>query len=300
MINWCVEFEKSYSKYIDALNTNNSDVIELCKYKLLFTTSNFFEVVISYIAAHDEGVYYDFGKSIIPKGSILYRIRRYEENTNFNDVKQWGPPPNKPQNRANQKGETALYLASTEDICLLETHINNGEKYVLGTYRVKEDIKVGGFYNRKHKLHDLAATILNAFLIAPSRNDSNIELFDFLDKQFKGFSVENMTYMERLQRGDNLILPLHFAVINKGNEYYKLTNKICSIISEEYSEGIRYSSCYIPFDTVGLYFNTYNIVLYNDGISKLEFLNFKIKTKIDSIDGLDILKSIVNQEVKHE
>lgn len=300
MTYWPEEFNKAYSNYLDALNKKDETNTECLKYKLLWTASNFFEVVISYIGAYDLGIKYDFGRVKISKGTRLYRIRRYEKNTDFSNHQQWSPPPSKPCNRANYQGQEALYLASSEEICILETHIQNNEKYVLGTYEVLEDITVGGFYGRKHKLHDLAATVLNAFLIAPSRNEYNKDIFDFLDKKFTGFTVDDLSYMKRLEQGNDLILPLHFAVTNKGNEYYKLTNQICKIVSEQYPEGIRYSSCYMPLDTVGLLFNVFNVVLYRDGISKIKFLNYEIKTKTSPINSLDILKRIAEQEYANE
>lgn len=300
MTYWPEEFKEAYSNYLDALNKKDETNTECLKYNLLWTASNFFEVVIAFISAHDFGVIYDFGGLTIPKETILYRIRRYEKYVDFNDVKQWGPPPNKPQNRANEKGKSALYLASMEDICLLETHIKNGEKYVLGKYKVIEDIMVGGFFSRKNRLHDLAATILNAFLIAPSRNEYNKDIFEFLDKKFNGFTVDDLSYMKRLEQGNDLVLPLHFAVINKGYQYYELTNQICSIISERYPEGIRYSSCYLPFDTLGILSNAFNVALYKDGISKLKFLDSTVKIKNSSINGLDVLKTIAEQEDRYE
>ena len=69
-----------------------------------------------------------------------------------------------PENRANKSGEPALYLGTTENICILETHIRKNEKYVLGEYEVTEDIILGGFLDwedHKSMKKYLAGVILN-------------------------------------------------------------------------------------------------------------------------------------------
>lgn len=143
-------------------------------YKDILDMPDILGAVCKYIAQSKYGFQYDFGYTVISKGTILYRIRKYNKNIDFTDKKEWRPAPHKPQNRCNYAGETALYLGSTETVCLLETDIKQGETFVIGKYKVIEDIPVGGFiYVRpdESNLKGIAGMLLNAFLIAPSRNE---------------------------------------------------------------------------------------------------------------------------------
>lgn len=118
-----INLEEAYVKYLNSLNNGNDAIINKAKYNLLFEASNLLQVIVDYIAINKLGLDYDFGKSIIPRGTRLYRIRCYENDIDFSNPDQWKAPPHKPQNRANTKGQEALYLGSTETICLLEAHI---------------------------------------------------------------------------------------------------------------------------------------------------------------------------------
>ena len=162
------EEKKLYCALEQALACNNLDDVNRLKYECLFYGSNLLDVVISFITLARYGASFDFGFRVIKKGTKLYRIRRYEKQINYNSEEQWSYPPSKPENRANRSGEPALYLGTTETVCILETHIAKDEDYVLGEYEVTDDIKVGGFLkNEKPNItsHFLACTILNAFLI---------------------------------------------------------------------------------------------------------------------------------------
>ena len=111
-----VNLKEAFDKYNNSLNSGCVEDIEKAKYKLLWESSNFFELVVNYIALDKCGVKYDFGKTIITKGTKLYRIRSYETDTDFSNPSQWKAPPHKPQNRANIEGQEALYLGSTENL----------------------------------------------------------------------------------------------------------------------------------------------------------------------------------------
>ncbi len=139
------EEQKLYRALGKAIASNNTNDINRLKYECLFYGSNLLDVVISYITLARYGVSFDFGFRIIKKGTKLYRIRRYEKQINYNSKEQWSYPPSKPENRANRSGEPALYLGTTETVCILETHIAKDEDYVLGEYEVTDDIKLGGF-----------------------------------------------------------------------------------------------------------------------------------------------------------
>lgn len=290
-----VNLKEAYTKYLNILNSGCEDDIKKAKYNLLFEASNFFEVVVNYVTLYKFGLKYDFGKSIIPKGTKLYRIRCYETDTDFSNPSQWKAPPHRPQNRANIKGQEALYLGSTETICLLEAHIKKGDAYALGIYEVAEDIKVGGYllFDPNNELHNLAGMILNAFLIAPSRSQRNKELFSYLDSQYGVLSLDDFEDMNALKEKGGLQLSMKFGVLNQLDKYYNLTNQLCSILSKDTPDGIRYSSCYLPLETVGIECSDYNVVLYREGISKIRLVEHKIKTNTKDFDYTDFLKIIM-------
>lgn len=79
-------------------------------------------------------------------------------------------------------------------------------------------------------------------------------------------------------------------MFNQRDEHYNLTNTICDILSKSNPNGIRYSSCYITLETIGIECSDYNIALYHEGISKIKFINYEIKTNINDFTGTDILK----------
>ena len=273
-----VDVDKAIAALDRACKSGNQNEIEKAKIDFLFEVPNYFELAIHYLTLEKSGIHFDFGSSVIPKGTKLYRIRRYEENTDFSKPCQWTPPPLHPQNRANRSGQEALYLSVLEETCLLETHIKENEKYVLGTYECIEDITLGGFFtlpsNDKRMLY--AAVALNALLIAPSRCEQNSDLFDLLDDYF-GCVLPNDIQFNDVSVKHNILLPFKFAVMNKRNSFYNITNQLCDVIREQYSEGLRYGSCYCPMETVYIGSNCFNVVLYSDGIPKVRFQKSEIK-----------------------
>ena len=291
-----VNLKEAYIRYLNSLNSGCDDEIEKEKYNLLFEASDLFEVIVNYVVLYKFGLKYDFGKSIIPRGTKLYRIRCYEDNTDFSNPNQWKAPPHKPQNRANIKGQEALYLGSTETIFLLEAHIKKDDIYALGIYEATENIEVGGFlaYHSNNKFYNLSGMILNAFLIAPSRSLRNEELFSYLDSHYGLLTLDDLADINDVIENGALELPMKFGVLNQLDKYYDLTNQLCNILSEDTPNGIRYSSCYLPMQTMGIECSDFNIVLYSEGISKVKLVDHKIKTNINDFDYTDLLKFILN------
>lgn len=291
-----VNLKEAYVKYLNSLNSGYDDDIEKAKYNLLLEAPNLFKVIINYVALYKFGLKYDFGKSVISQGTKLYRIRCYEPDTNFSDLNQWKAPPKKPQNRANIKGQEALYLGSTERTCLLEAHIRKGDKYALGIYEATENIEVGGYlsFDSKNMSHNLAGMILNAFLIAPSRSPRNKELFSYLDAHYGVLTLDDLADINEVIKNGGLELPMKFGVLNQLEKYYALTNQLCNILSKDTPDGIRYSSCYLPLETVGIECSDFNIVLYSEGISKVKHIEYEIKTNTHGFDYTDFLKIIVS------
>jgi len=279
---------------LTAIKDGDSEKINKLKYENLFFGSNLLDVVINYIFLSHIGIEFNFGHQIIKKGTKLYRIRSFDEKTDFSKSKEWSFPPFKPENRANKEGEAALYLGTTENVCLLEAHIKEGQKYVLGEYIVEEDLVLGGFLDcedYKKPSWYLAGVILNAYLIAPSRSDKNKELFEMLDEVYKDLTVNELQITE----AKKMSLPLKFGVINKRNEFYKTTNRIIEVIKSSYPDGISYSSCYIPVATIGIICNNHNIVLYKSGMNKIRFERAEIKTSKSKMTDIEVLKILVKE-----
>lgn len=276
-----------------AVEENNKELINKYKYENLLYGFSLISIVSNFIALTNYGIDFDFGYEIIKKGTKLYRIRKIEPNVDFNDASQWSFNPKRTKNRANVEGEIALYLGTTETVCLLETHIKEGESYALGEYEVKEDIMLGGFIRSedKDKMSWVkAAMVLNAFLIAPSRCDKNEELFQLLDSAFEGLSLDQI----KVKDIDNPNLPLKFAVVNKRNKFYDLTNQLLIPIKEKYKEGISYSSCYIPLGSVGIRCTDRNIVLYEEGIKKIQFVRSNLKINDKKFTDVKMMKILID------
>lgn len=276
------EFKETLQCLLAAIESGDQERVNKEKYRVLLNGSNLFELVANYIFLYNIGITFDFGSSIIKKGTKLYRIRDYKDTTDYSKLSQWQPSPYKSQGRINSEGQEALYLGSTEQVCVLETHKRYPQEYVLGEYECTDDIKVGGFlsYEKNNKYHTLAAIILNAFLIAPSRSEKNIELFDYLERKIGSITLDDLSSLKNtvLDPKEGIKLPYKFALLNQRDKLYNLTNILCKIIKEQYSDGIRYSSCYIPLETPGIVCSDYNIALYRTGIDKLKFIGFSIKS----------------------
>ena len=225
--------------YYSYLMVNNNDK-EILKYKFFEEANDYYEVVLAYLLLNYQyNIRYNYGYINVPAGTLLYRIRNYKEDVDYSNISEWQAPPIKfrGQGRMNKMSEEALYLASSEELCLKETNIKKGQKYVIGLYVVTEDIKVGGFNgtNLNPKLTDIhrkIGMILNAFLIAPKRNSKNKDIFDFLESYYKDLILNDPDDIDEF---DAIKLPLKFALIPYYNDcYYDITNSICEILQQQY------------------------------------------------------------------
>ena len=277
----------------EAINTNNKKRINEMKYRLLFRGYDLLDIVANYIVLSSyPSVEFNFGRRILKKGTLLYRIRRVQKGTNYSDPKEWGPPPKIVKQRANLEGEKVLYLGTTENVCMLETHIKPGEEYAIAKYEVIEDIELGGFLNEDSidkQRSSYAVVILNAFLIAPSRNAFNHDLFVFLDERYKGIQLKDLD----IKDAQSLELPLKIGTLFKKDIYYDMTNKILVRMKNDYPNGICYSSCYIPVPTIGIVCSDCNVALYESGIKKIKFIDYNIKTNTNKCSCLDVVKAFI-------
>lgn len=278
-----VDFEGTLKRFCAAIADGNLDEVRKEYINLIFETSNLFGLTVNYTAIFEScKMLIDFGGKEFKKGTKLYRVRRYNQNTDFSAAEEWAPPPEQKQNRANDNGEKALYLSSKEALCLLEAHIGYGEMYAIGEYEFSRDIFLGGFLEvpektfpndvEQKKLWILLAA-LNACFTAPSRSEKNKVLFDFLDREIGEINIDDLNLQKLSEYKD--ALPFLFATLNKRNEYYNITNKLCETIKTISPEGMIYPSCYVPtWPFVG---SCYNVVLYSEGLQYIQFKRFEIK-----------------------
>lgn len=267
-------------------------------YKDLLDAPDILSMLCKYIANSECGLQYDFGNTILKKGTKLYRIRKYSEKIDFTNPAEWNPAPTKHQNRCNRKGETALYLGSDENICLLETHITKGEKYALGEYEILNDIKIGGYTYVKQNESEwkkLIGILFNDFLIAPIRNENNKALFDIIDAHFSDTDFSNIKLSTLTIPKEEFKLSWRIGHINKKNKYYEITNKMCSILKEQNPNGIRYSSCYFPMETIEIECSAYNICLYESALKDIKYISHSIKTNDGKLTSEAITETILNQ-----
>ena len=259
--------------------------------KLIF---NYIETEILINLLNDVNI---FGHYTIKKGEKIWRIRKFQENTDFSDEREWAPPPQQNQNRCNFKNDIALYCGSEESICLFETHVNKNEKYVISSYTVLEDLKLGSFNRLIGPISQkkyIESVLFNACLTAPSSvNKMNEELFQYLDLRFQDENFDYKSYKQILKDNKNMLLPIKLGYYNSYKNYYNLTSLLCLVLRKNYPLGIKYNSCYLPIETLGIKCSHYNIVLYEPALNKIKWNHDDtIKTAHDSYCGKDSLRLI--------
>ena len=288
------EYYDLIQKYIIATKSNKIEDVIQAKCDLILYDANYVSVISNYVAFSKEGIELKYGSNKISKGTQLYRIRYFDKNIDFSDISQWNPNPKRTENRANIQGEEALYLSNDEFLCRLETHLKPNQKYVVGTYECIEDIEVGGFITplSDNEMYRLIGMVLNAFLIAPSRSDKNQDLFHYLDNKYGQLDLDDFSIYDI----STMDLQFKYGVLNKNDMYYKMTNMICNTIKKNYPDGIRYSSCYMPFDTIGVECSIYNVVLYPTGIKKIKFKKQEIKINDFNYNEIDVVKTLLERD----
>lgn len=288
------EYYDLIQKYIIATKSNKIEDVIQAKCDLILYDANYVSVISNYVALSKEGIELKYSSNKINKGTQLYRIRYFDNDIDFSDISQWNPNPKRTENRANIQGEEALYLSNDDFLCRLETHLKPNQKYVVGTYECIEDIEVGGFITplSDNEMYRLIGMVLNAFLIAPARNNKNIDLFYYLDNKYgqldlDDFSIHDISTMD---------LQFKYGVLNKNDKYYEMTNMICNTIKKNYPDGIRYSSCYMPIDTVGVKSSIYNVVLYSTGIKKIQFRKHEVKSNDFNYNETDVVRTLLESD----
>jgi len=301
--------DESNKRFITELHrlkmSGSNNITDELWYNSLCRYENYINILLKWLFLCEQGFYLNTPTQVLKKGTKLYRVRPFEVNTDFGQAKEWMANPNKTQNRANKQGEAVLYLSSTPDLCPLETFLNKGEKYALGEYVVSDNILTISFCDitHKHDAYDIIAIILNAFFIAPARNEKNVELFKFLDDFFSNINLydmppESFNQEEVFKDLIKIDLSLRFGAMNKKTQLYEITNIMSNALvnsSGRKADALRYSSCFIPIETAGIISNTYNIALFESGFNKVKFTNHEIKT-YDGVTGNEMLQALVKKD----
>lgn len=235
---------------------------------------------------------------VLDKGTKLYRIRK-DHGQNFFDKKEWEacPPKLCKQGRFNKKEQSVLYLGTDKNMLAREVGLVVGEKYVIGEYRVLQDIKLGSLlYTEKNQLN-----IFHLLSKAPCWENLNESEISFLEKYLQDYNITSNKVKDVIFGGKPVTTcgnPIMFPYIcNKFIEkelLYNITNLYFEKIIKDFPDGLRYESCFNPFE---LCFNEMiitlcgenegNFALTESGSQKIEFVGFEhkeytYKQKVDS------------------
>lgn len=231
-------------------------------------------------------------KILIPKGTKLYRARKYEGIELDKEV-DWKMPPEKcvrNMGRFNYKNRPVLYVSTMDFILPREIGLSVGDEYYLATYECKEDIVVGSFL----KNCDVINCILHKVSISIENDDklTENELFELCDVDIRNMSLIDIA--------SDILSPLYINKLMK-RDLYEVTNKMSDMILSMYPNGLRYCSAYAPIEASGLpdvitldgEING-NYALTNDGAYKLVWIGSEKKkyTLEDSQMDLGIFISV--------
>lgn len=303
-----VDFDNAFKNLVISIVNKSDEEINKYKYEALWDAYNLLDVANNYVFLCQKlGVNFDFGKSKIEKGTTFYRIRRFEDGVDFSDERQWKPSPYKRINRANSEGETALYLGSSEFVCVLEMHLRENDQYVLGKYECVESFDVGGYFsiNKKNDLHSFASILLNACLIAPARESKNDELFSYLETKFDKLCLGNLGNVKKnlLDAHEEFILPFKIGYAIQKNTY-GLTNALCNVLKKSFPKAIRYSSCYAPVEGHGFESNAFNLAVFEKGLKHFRWIGYEKKTNVTNngypLTDVNVAKMFIESGEKHE
>ncbi len=133
---------------------------------------------------------------------------------------------------------------------------------------------------------------MNAFLIAPARNNYNRDIFTILDSKFTDEDFSNIRLKDLFDNPS--VLPYRIGTINKRDRYYNITNTLCDTLKINHPKGLRYSSCWVPFETIGIECSDHNYVLYEQGIDSIELVGYTIKENKNRVTQKAITEILSN------
>ena len=73
-----VDFRYKLEKLLDTIRLGKIDQIDKAKLECLWEAGDLFEIVFNYLFLNKLNIHFDFGSSVIKKGTKLYRIRDFK------------------------------------------------------------------------------------------------------------------------------------------------------------------------------------------------------------------------------
>mgnify|MGYP004659732501 FL=1 len=177
----------------------------------------------------------------IPKGTRLYRARKYEGIPLTHENDWWLPPADKvKKGRFNYPKKPVLYVSTTDFILPREIGLNVNEKYYLAKYECKEDIRVGSLLKSHNRitclLHKMAMAVESAEKLTEN------EKMELQKCKCEDGSISNFI-------GDLNSVFYIYKYLHR--DLYDITNKIADLLLQKYPEGFRYCSCYASIEASG-------------------------------------------------
>lgn len=198
------------------------------------------------------------GELIIPKDTILYRVRRFEGRDLVLES-DWTMPPKecvKTAGRFNHKGHSVLYVGTMDFILPREIGLLPGDVYYLAKYRCSHEIKVGSFL----KGFDLVNSILHKVAMAVE-NDNKLTASELHE-----LVTVSADYKQITDIACDILAPLYIHKLMR-RELYDVTNKLSDLILHLHPNGLRYCSAYEPLEFSGA-----NEIITLDGELKANFV----------------------------
>lgn len=121
------------------------------------------------------------------------------------------------------------------------------------------------------------------------------DVFSVLDTIFDDIDYSNIRLKDFNDLKLKSAMPYRIGMINKRDKYYEITNTLCDTLKSKHPKGIRYSSCWIPVETVGLACSDYNIVLYEKGLDSIQFIESEIKTNTSKVSQKEITECLLRE-----
>lgn len=213
----------------------------------------------------------------IAKGKEFYRIRRIDDKHDPNDPREWEPVPSQyaKRGRFNERGESVLYVSSTPEYLEREVRLSENDEYYLAKYVCKEAFKVGTFLG----VNNQANTLIHKVAMAVSCSDDLTETENKLINDYYE-CIKNQSLFELSV--DMLASMYIYRMIP---ELYDVTNRLGKLVLRRNSNGIRYSSVFVPIELSGapriITFEGMeygNYVLTEKGYNNIELVSIEKKT----------------------
>lgn len=181
-------------------------------------------------------------RQLIKRGTVFYRVRKEDHESDFYNPDAWEAPPNifQKDGRFYLKDDRILYLGSDTLALEAEMRMNIGEEYWLGIYEAVSDFYVANMLTT----NNLVANLLHKIMMS-QKVDS---LFDEEKRLLSCLDIRD----DLLSVASDYLAPLYIdSKLGKGNSIYHYTQRIAEPIFAKNNMGIRYCSCHEPFESSG-------------------------------------------------